>query len=325
MKTGGSIDFSTEAHLGIHRNDIMTLSKQRNLGLTFAGGGNRAFYQMGLMHVWGERLIARTAAVAACSAGACVITTWLAGRSSETFTFWRGRRAHVKKNITWSGLFGGSLAPHAPIYRDTLRFAFAEGGFEKIKRQPFPIWILCAKVPRGLRNALGFFLGLMAYSVEKRLKPATIHPSFGKKLGFKSFVMDARQCDSSEELTDLILASSATPPFTPALRMRGCSLLDGGLVDNVPAFVVDRFSPGLSNIVFLTRPYPAPCLGIKGKRLYLAPTKPVPVQRWDYTQPHLVAETINMGEREGVTHRPLLERFLSEASTVTREEGLVAR
>lgn len=99
----------------------------RRLGLVFAGGGNRAFYQLGLMQVW-QDVWAQTAAVAMCSAGACVVAMLLSGRAEATADFWKQRRAHVRRNINWlHPLVGKPLTPHAPIYRDTLDFCLAEG------------------------------------------------------------------------------------------------------------------------------------------------------------------------------------------------------
>lgn len=94
-------------------------------------------------------------------------------------------------------------------------------------------------------------------------------------------------------------------------RFRGIPLLDGGLVDNVPAFVAEQQESVTKNIIFLTRTYPQAVTGIKDRRLYLAPSKPVPVGRWDYTQPHLLDETIAMGEREAALHEPILRQFLA--------------
>jgi hypothetical protein len=48
-----------------------------------------------------------------------------------------------------------------------------------------------------------------------------------------------------------------------------------------------------------------------GRRLYLAPKRPTPINRWDYTQPHLLDETVAMGEREALLHQPLLDAFLA--------------
>jgi predicted acylesterase/phospholipase RssA len=125
-------------------------------------------------------------------------------------------------------------------------------------------------------------------------------------------VVDARTCESAEELTDLILASSATPPFTPVGRFRGQRLLDGGMIDNVPAFVADALPGVRRNLVLMTRPYHPSVVGVRGKRLYIAPTRETPISRWDYTSPELLDDTIRMGEREAEVHRPALDRFLGD-------------
>jgi predicted acylesterase/phospholipase RssA len=288
----------------------------RTLGITFAGGGNRAFYQLGLMNVWGDALWPRVGAVAACSAGACVACMILSERVKQTSDFWKRRRAHVTRNFTWSNLLrGDNPAPHAPIYRDTLLHAFADGGFERIRRQPFPIFILAAALPPRLPPALATTLGITAYTVEKTLRKTMIHPSLGKLLGFAPFAHDARACKTPEDLAALILASSATPPFTPVGRYAERPLLDGGMVDNVPAFLLDD-APGVThNLVLLTRPYPPTALGRRGDRLYLAPVVPTPVGRWDYTRPDLIDATIAQGEAEALQHHSALNAFLQDAAT----------
>jgi hypothetical protein len=88
-------------------------------------------------------------------------------------------------------------------------------------------------------------------------------------------------------------------------------LLDGSLVDNVPADAAEQASHVRGNLVLLTRPYPAERLGAHGRRTYVAPTRPVPIERWDYTQPELLDQTIEMGEAEASVHRPLLDQLLA--------------
>jgi predicted acylesterase/phospholipase RssA len=277
--------------------------RERDVAITFAGGGNRAFFQLGLMKQLAPLLAPRLGAIAACSAGACVATLWLAERADETHAFWIKRREGVKKNIDVRRLLSGEpMAPHGAVYRDTLLFSFRDGGFERVVNQPFPIWILAARFPAFLPSALAVAAGLSAYSLEKSMRPEMVHPSWGKKLGFRPFIFDARDCRSAEELADLILASSATPPFTPIGRFGGHTLLDGGMVDNVPAFVAERTPSIKLNVVLLTRPYPAQVLGLHGARYYIAPSEPVPVERWDYTRPERLGATIDMGEREAGVH-----------------------
>src|SRR5262245_26634562 len=111
---------------------MMTI--ERDLALTFAGGGNRAFYQLGLLLRWQDRLLPRTARGSWCSAGACVITTLLSGRREAAREYWLGRTRGITKNFDWSKLLRGERpAPQAAIYRDTLLVTYADGGLERIR------------------------------------------------------------------------------------------------------------------------------------------------------------------------------------------------
>lgn len=284
---------------------------RRNIGLTFAGGGNRAFYQLGLLHQWAERLLPRTAAVAACSAGACVITMFLAERERITREFWRARREHVTKNVDLRRLLKRQgVVPHGRIYRDTLLCAYAEGGLERVRGQPFPILVVTAEVPRVLTSTAAAVLGYSAYNLEKRVRRNMIHPTLGRRLGFRPHIVDARQCQTPEELADLVIASSSTPPFTPVGKFRGRRLLDGGLIDNVPASATESVEGVEYNVVLMTRPYPADVIGPQGNRLYIAPEQTPPIAPWDYTDPESLDATIEQGEREASAHLPALATLL---------------
>lgn len=285
---------------------------RRNIGLTFAGGGNRAFFQLGLLHEWAESLLPRTAAVAACSAGACVVTLFLAERERVTRDFWRARRKHVTKNVDLTRLLrSDGVIPHGKIYRDTLLCAYAEGGLERVRAQPFPVLIVTAAVPRVLTSSAAALLGFSAYNLEKRVRPGTIHPKLARRLGFRPHVVDARSCETPEELADLVVASSSTPPFTPVGRFRGRRLLDGGLIDNVPADTTEGVSEVEYNVVLMTRPYPAALIGAQGRRLYIAPSSAPPVSPWDYTDPDRVDETIALGESDAKLHQSALRTLLA--------------
>jgi len=283
---------------------------ERDLALTFAGGGNRAFYQLGLLSRWQDALLPRVAAVASVSAGACVIMTLLSGRREEARQYWLNRARGITRNFDWRKLLRGERpAPQGEIYRDTLLATFADGGLERIREQPFPIYVLAAAFPWLLPRTLSAALGIGLYSAERSVRRAP-HPKSPQVIGFTPVAVDARACESVEELANLILASSATPPFTPIGNFRGLRLLDGGMIDNAPAFLAERHPEVKRSIVFLSRPYHPSVLGVQKHRLYLAPTHPTPINRWDYTRPHLLDETVAMGEREASIHQPLLDAYL---------------
>lgn len=288
----------------------------RDLAITFAGGGNRAFYQLGLMNRWRERLLPRVAAMATCSAGACVATLLLSGRETEAGEFWKERRSGVTRNFEWRKLLRGVRpTPHEPIYRDTLLHAFSEGGLERVRSQPFPILILTAAFPKRVPGFAAVLLALSAYNVEKRFRKEMIHPTLGRRFGFRAMAFDARDCETPQALTDLIIASSATPPFTSLGRFDGHRLLDGGIIDNVPAFLADELPGVTKNLVLLTRPYLKHMTGRQGSRLYIAPEQALPVNRWDYTRPELIDATIAVGERDAELYSQLLSEFISRKTS----------
>ncbi|HEU5220303.1 MAG TPA: patatin-like phospholipase family protein [Gemmatimonadales bacterium] len=222
-----------------------------------------------------------------------------------------GRRAGVRKNIDWRLLaLGRRPTPHTPIYRDTLRYALADGGFERLRAAPFPVLVLTAVPPRWLPAPLAALVGMSVYSFERQMRYGRLHPSSGRKLGFRPRAFDLRACDAPEDVIDIVLASSATPPFTPIGRRGGQALLDGGLIDNAPAFLADDFSAVRRQLVLLTRPYPETSVGHKGNRWYVSPREPVPVSRWEYTRPDLIEATIALGDREALRRGAELLEFL---------------
>ena len=283
----------------------------RDLALTLAGGGNRALVQVGLLRRWWPLLEPRIAAVSTCSAGASMAVSLLSGREREATAYWLGRRAGVTRNVRWRRLLSGERpTPHTPIYRDTLRFALAGGGLERLRALPFPVFVLTAVPPRWLPVSVAAVLGMSAYSLERQMRAGHLHPSSGRRLGFRPKVNDLRECADAEEVIDLVLASSATPPFTPIGRHAGKALLDGGLVDNAPAFMGDD-TPGVRrHLVLLTRPYPAGSVGHRGNRWYFCPSEAPPISRWEYTRPDLAMATIALGDRDAVRHELRLREFL---------------
>lgn len=284
---------------------------RRDVGLVLAGGGNRAFYALGVLNGWWPSLADRIGTIAACSAGACVAAMFLAGRRAEARAVFLERTRGLTRNITWSNLLRGRrLAPHGDVYREIMLAIGRDGGLDRIRQHPFPIHVLASEFPAVLPAGAAAAVGIAAYQLEKLVRSAFVHPRAGRALGFAPAVFDMRACESPEALADLVLASSATPPFTPVGRFGGRPLLDGGMVDNAPAFVAEHADGVDRVIVLLTRPYAPALTGRHGARLYVAPSSPVPAGRWDYTKPDSVEGAVALGERDAASHAAELTGFL---------------
>lgn len=285
---------------------------ERDLGITFAGGGSRAFYQLGWLERYSEALLPRVAAISGCSAGSAMAAVWLSGRTEETRLFFAERRRGVKGHMDLRRLFRGERPfPHDGIYRATLLHALSEGGFERIKAQPFPVQVLCGGFPSALPSGVSIALGLAAYQLEKKMRPTMLHPTFPRYVGFKQHAWDMRECETPEDVVELVVSSSSTPPFTKRGRFGKQLLIDGSVIDNAPAFLTEESPRVRRNLVLLTRPYPKAELGKRDSRLYIAPKEPLPITRWDYRESAPVDETLLAGRRDADRDEELVADFLN--------------
>lgn len=281
------------------------------MGITFAGGGNKSFYQYGLMRRWRGRLLARVRAVAACSAGACVAALLLSGRERQIEEFWRSRCGGVTRNFDWRLLLAGrSPMPHGRLYRELLLHAFSDGGFTRVRSRPFPLLILATAFPGRMPAAAAALLGLCAYTIDHGRRGEKTGPPLSRRAGFRPMVFDARRCASPEELADLIIATSSTPPFTPVGRVRGHRLLDGGIINPAPSFLAEEVPGVTRSLTLLTAPRHGVPPRAPGRSLVIAPSRPLPVRTWDFTRPDLVEAAIELGEQDSELYCASLADFL---------------
>ncbi len=281
--------------------------------VVFSGGGNRCWWQAGFWDVVAPAIALKPRVIGGVSAGAATACMLYANDARWTLAYYREALKTNRRNAYWANLFRRAddpanphamrVFPHAAIYRRALTDILGGEHFTKLQRDAPDIRILYARLPRGLGPHAALAIGVLAYNVEKHWR-RSLHPTFGRRLGFAPEVARLQDCADLDDLVSLITASSCTPPFTPIEQRHGRPTLDGGMVDNVP---VDAVDSGPSTLVLLTRRYPARAdtfthLG----RLYVQPSAKVAVSAWDYTDPPAMQATYDQGRRDG-------ERFVVAA------------
>ncbi|MBN1771629.1 MAG: patatin-like phospholipase family protein [Deltaproteobacteria bacterium] len=278
--------------------------------LVFAGGGCRCFWQVGFLEAAWERAALAPRHVVAVSAGAAMAVMVFGGRVERGRARFAALTAANPANVYPRNLLGADpVFPHLRMYRDVLLDALDAGALAALAAGP-PLDVLLARPPRRLPRLGALLVGFGAYALERRLRDG-VHPSWPRALGYApelvrvQDVLGAHAGDAraaAEALTTLVLASSCTPPVTPFLRYTGRPVLDGGLVDNVPAFAVPAHCERA--LVLLTRRYPTERLGRDARRRYVQPSRPIPLSKWDYTRPDLLQETYDLGRRDGERFEP---------------------
>jgi predicted acylesterase/phospholipase RssA len=263
--------------------------------VVFAGGGCRCFWQAGFWSRAGAALELEPRVVAAVSAGAAFACAAIAQVIDRVVADFVKRAARNPRNVYPGNVWRRRpMFPHGEMYRAALLASMDAATLERL-RGPTDLRILLAHPPSRMPLGPALLFGIAAYQLD-RITRRGVHPLWARRLGFSPVVVSASSCRTPEELADLILHSSCTPPVTPLFRRDGRPVIDGGIVDNVPVEVV---ADATEVLVLLTRRYPPERIPRVPGRLYVQPSEPVPISKWDYTSPRLIEQTFDLGRRDG--------------------------
>jgi predicted acylesterase/phospholipase RssA len=218
--------------------------------------------------------------VATVSAGAATACVLFAGVAKESLRYFKHRATLNERNAYPRNFLSGQpVFPHERIYRDTILENLDDEALRRLHAGP-DVRVLLARAPAWLGDRSG------------------------RRIGFVPEVVSVRDCHSPEEVADLILQSSCTPPFTTAHRRDSRPVLDGGLVDSVPVNAIDRSAQ--PTLVLLTQRYPSHSIPYVEGRTYVQPSEPIRIAAWDYTSPRGIETTYDLGRFDG-------ERFAAAA------------
>ena len=154
---------------------------------------------------------------------------------------------------------------------------------------------LMAGFPRLMPSSLGALFAFSIYGLEKHLTGA-LHPSWTRKLGFSQLVASNKDAENIAELVDSVLASSCVPPVLPSEPFKGQRVLDGGIIDNVPAHLADG-REGLT-LVLLSKRYNS-SLPVSEVRTYVQPSEAITIDKFDYANPEGLQQTYDLGFEDG--------------------------
>ena len=272
--------------------------------VVFAGGGNRCLWQAGFYRTLADAMPLAPRRAAAASAGAAIAAVVFAGRVDAALVLFKRATAANRSNVHASNLFNGApVFPHAGIYRNTLLEIIDANALATIHAGP-QLSVPVARKPTWLGARSSFIVAGFAGVIDGAFG-GSVHARIAPKLGFSVDYVSVDTCRTPEELADLVLASSCTPPFTPLLWYGGRPALDGGIVDNVPVAALG-VTQG-ATLVLLTRRHRK--LPAHPSHVYVQPSTDVPVAIWDYTNPVGLQATYDLGRRDG-------EKFLRAQQTM---------
>ena len=265
----------------------------------FAGGGSRCLWQLGFWdgaNAAGLSLNDSVTYGASTSAGSAMVTAAMLDRGREALDLFKDMTAKNPRNIHWQNLRPGSgkpLLPHIEMYRRALEEFLVPEDLQRLSGKQLEF--LMAKFPRWLPNGVWTFAAFTVYGLEKHLT-GKLHPTWTGKMGFEPMVRGNRDALEVGDLVEMILASSCVPPVLPGDGYKGQAVLDGGIIDNVPAHLADG-RPGLTLVLLSKRYRSAPPQ--HEHRRYVQPSRPIRIDKFDYANPEGLQETYDQGLEDG--------------------------
>jgi predicted acylesterase/phospholipase RssA len=265
--------------------------------ISFAGGGNRCYWQGGFFEALAERFDLRPTLAVGASAGAFAGIYSLLGLGPQVRERVLATCGPHRRNFDLAGWRSGEpLCPVGLLYRSLIEDVLDADALIALKsRADFRVAV--TRLPANMPPLLGAAFGIGAYQLEKHLF-APVHPRFGTKLGFKPEFIAVNGLATSTDLADALMASSCVPPFMPVIEVDGVPAFDGGLVDNVPvAPLAPVEAAGGRALVMLTRRYRA-LPDIPG-RTYVQPSQKIAVKQFDITNPDGIGAAYELGLTDG--------------------------
>jgi predicted acylesterase/phospholipase RssA len=264
--------------------------------VVFAGGGSRCFWQLGFWETAAPALGIHPVAAAAVSAGAPFACFALAADAGRVLGYFKKLTAANKKNIYLEHLFRKKpVFPHYAMYRDAVLHILDDAFMARLRQGP-DVRVLLTRAPRWMGAYLAAFISVALYNLEKHtIYP--LHPVFSKKVGFRGETVLASECRTGDELADLFMQTSCAPPLLPVMKRGRRVVLDGGIIDNVPVFMVDDL-PG-AKLVLLTRKYRPEMLAGHDNVTFVQPSEEIKIQKWEYSDPEGLQYVYDLGRRDG--------------------------
>ena len=278
---------------GLRINDFQTL--------VFAGGGNRCWWQAGVVSRLLEEGWTLPPQLVGTSAGAALAASCLTGGLDAALAACKSLYGGNDRILQWRKLARGRLEfAHQAIYPAWLDAFFNPATFSALKVSSASLLVAVSRPSRLLGLRASVALGTLAYLADKKVWHR-IHPKLPRYLGLRQDFVELSDCKDSEEAHRVLLAAAAAPPIMSAVKVLGSVAFDGGYTDNAPIPPQSQ-AQREKTLVLLTRRYPAlPIFFRLNNRTYWQPSTPVPVSTWDCTARCTVDAAFELGRRDGAS------------------------
>ncbi|CAM4262870.1 patatin-like phospholipase family protein [Palleronia rufa] len=274
--------------------------------LVFSGGGTRCMWQGGFIHVLRDAVPLKPKRITGVSGGACSGCGFVTHRGQQVLEAFVETAESLDYNLPTSEPFDGEpgRSPHQSLYRDVIESCFGDAEARRSVAEGPSLQILIARPPdTSWARTTGAAMTLV-YVADSKIR-SNPHLTWAQKAGLTEELVDANQAARDGRLTDLICAAATIPPAFDPPEWDGLPAIDAGMADQAPMPTPDE---GTSLIVLTKRFRNFP--DVPG-RTYVQPSKEVPADKIDFTDPDKLRRTWALGEADA-------RRFLSKIDNLSK-------
>jgi predicted acylesterase/phospholipase RssA len=276
------------------------LLSRRFTTAVFAGGGNRCWWQAGLLDVLSSHPCWQVNHVIGVSAGAGIATAFATGRIHSALNAAVDRFNATSHNVAWGDILKGQrpfALPH--IYPDWVDSFLNADDFAKLQSTSTKVEVVIVRPAPYLPITLSAAVALGLYMTEKYWLKG-YHSRVPHWLGLRAESIDLQDTKTVHEAKDWLLGSAACWPVAPISRINGRPAIDGGFYDNVP--LPKSRENDANTLVLLTRHRPKlPHIFELDGRTYIQPTRPQAASSLDCTNGDTCRLTFEQGLADGRT------------------------
>lgn len=275
--------------------------------LVFSGGGNRCWWQAGLVSTlttFGWKIPNN---IFGCSAGAAVAAS-LVSRTTEKALqsckelYGDNPRLLLRNRNKRMPTF--SFAQNE-IYPQWLRSFLGVNEFLDLTKTNFYVSVSRLNANQGTKSAI--FRAVLRHI----FKSKSVETEFIKQIpprlrGFTAVSLELSRCQALPEALLCLEATAAAAPFISGRTINGALYFDGGYISSIPP-LPQNASTKLTTMVLLTRHSKNRTQAFsRAGILYIQPSEPIPVSTWGCTADTNVDAAFQLGQRDAKTLAQLL-------------------
>ena len=265
----------------------------------FAGGGNRCWWQGGLVEALSSKACWQIDHVIGVSAGAGIATALVTGKLRESLHTAALRFDATPRNSEWRDLLQGKRPFMLPrILPDWIDSYLSATDFAALQASNIKVEVVVTRLIPYLPHRLSAVLALLLYLTEKYWLKG-YHSRVPYRLGLRTESIDLRMAGDVRNAKNWLLGSTACWPIAAIHEVGGRPALDGGFYDNVP--LPKSRENDAATLVLLTRHRPElPHIFELNQRSYIQPTRPQAASSLDCTSGDKCRLTFEQGLADGI-------------------------